>query len=159
MQKRTIPSREIEEKNAMERAAVLCSQRECCISQIEEKLIGWGQSAEACERIISYLIKERFIDERRFCQAYALDKMRYNHWGRQKINMMLRQLGLPTAEREEALRLLPDDEYREILHRLIEQKLPAIHARTDYERKGKLMRYLAGRGFGLDEVASEVENL
>lgn len=159
MQNRSIPPQEIEEKNALARAASLCSQREYCVSQIEEKLVAWGQSAEACERIISRLIEERFIDEARFARAYALDKMRYNHWGRVKIRQMLRMLGISNTDREAALNELPDDEYQAILFRLAEQKLPSIKARNDYELRGKLLRFLSGRGFELDEAASVIDEI
>ena len=149
--------KEIEEKNALARAAALCSQREYCVSQIEEKLVAWGQSAEACERIISKLIEERFIDEARFSRAYALDKMRYNHWGRVKIRQMLRMLGVSNADREAAIAELPDDEYFSILRHLVEQKLPTVKARSEYELRGKLLRFLTGRGFELDEASSAID--
>ncbi len=149
--------KEIEEKNALARAAALCSQREYCVSQIEEKLVAWGQSAEACERIISKLIEERFIDEARFSRAYALDKMRYNHWGRVKIRQMLRMLGVSNADREAAIAELPDGEYFSILRHLVEQKLPTVKARSEYELRGKLLRFLTGRGFELDEASSAID--
>ena len=152
MQKRTIPSGEIDEKTALQRAASLCSRQECCVSEVEEKLWRWGQSADAQERIISYLIKERYIDEARFCRAYSLDKMRYNHWGRVKISQALRQLGVPDRAREDALRELPQDEYADIVRRLAESKLPSIKAASDYECRGKLTRFLLGRGFELDII-------
>ena len=157
MQNRTISSVEIDEKNALLRASALCSQRECCVSQIKEKLIGWGQSPEACERIISQLKEERFIDEARFCRAYALDKMRYNHWGRVKIGQMLRLMGVSNSDREEALTELPEDEYSGILRQLAEKKRPSIKARSDYELRMKLLRFLVGRGFELDEAASAID--
>ena len=149
--------KEIEEKNALARAAALCSQREYCVSQIEEKLVAWGQSTEACERIISKLIEERFIDEARFSRAYALDKMRYNHWGRVKIRQMLRMLGVSNADREAAIAELPDDEYFSNLRHLVEQKLPTVKARSEYELRGKLLRFLTGRGFELDEASSAID--
>lgn len=149
--------KEIEEKNALARAAALCSQREYCVSQIEEKLVAWGQSTEACERIISKLIEERFIDEARFSRAYALDKMRYNHWGRVKIRQMLRMLGVSNADREAAIAELPDGEYFSILRHLVEQKLPTVKARSEYELRGKLLRFLTGRGFELDEASSAID--
>lgn len=149
--------KEIEEKNALAKAAALCSQREYCVSQIEEKLVAWGQSAEACERIISKLIEERFIDEARFSRAYALDKMRYNHWGRVKIRQMLRMLGVSNADREAAIAELPDDEYFSILRHLVEQKLPTVKACSEYELRGKLLRFLTGRGFELDEASSAID--
>ena len=104
------------------------------------------------QRIIDRLLAEGFIDEQRFCKAYALDKLRYNHWGRIKIDQMLRLLGCSSTHRREALDQLPDDEYMAILTRLAQIKLPTIKARNDYERKGKLMRFLTGKGFEMDLI-------
>lgn len=153
MQKTTIPS----EKEALNKAASLCSQRECCPSEIREKLQRWGVEAETSERIVDRLVEERFIDEARYCRAYALDKMRYNRWGRVKINQMLRMMGLPEVHRRAALTELPDDEYIEIMRHLIQQKLPSIRARSEYERRAKLLRFIVGRGFESDLAIDEVE--
>ncbi len=165
MQKRTIPSKEIDEKTALQRAAALCSTREYCVSEIEEKLQRWGASSDAIEHIIARLVEERFIDEARFCRAYALDKLRYNHWGRMKISQALRLLGVSDQDRENALKQIPAEEYAEILHHLIESKLPTIKASSEYELRGKLMRFLAGRGFepslymdDFDSYISELEH-
>ena len=143
MPKDTIPS----ESEALSRAASLCSRSEYCISQVAEKLEHWGVVSEVRERIIARLLEERFIDEARFSRSYALDKLRYNHWGRVKINQMLRMLGISSADRKSALDELPDDEYLDILRRLTRQKLPTIQAGNDYERQAKLARYLVGKGF------------
>ena len=153
MQKTSISS----EKEALSRAEALCSRRECCVSEIREKLTLWQQSAEVQERIIERLLSEGYIDELRYCKAYALDKLRYNHWGRVKIDQMLRLLGCSSADRREALGQLPPDEYREILSRLAQSKLPSIKASSDYERRGKLMRFLLGKGFEMDLISEVLD--
>ena len=155
MQKSPIPS----EKEALSKAEALCSRKECCVSEIREKLTLWQQPAKVQECIIDQLLSEGYIDELRFCKSYALDKLRYNHWGRIKIDQMLRLLGCSSADRREALSQLPDEEYIDILTRLAQTKLPTIKASNDYERKGKLMRFLLGKGFEMDlvrEIVGEV---
>ena len=147
----------MEEKEALNRAAALCSSRECCISEIEEKLARWGIVSEAQERIISQLLKEGFINEARFCRAYALDKLRYNHWGRVKIDQMMRLMGLSEADRRQALDQLPEEEYLDILRHLAQSKIPTIKASSDYERKGKLVRFLLGRGFEADLIYRAID--
>ena len=99
------------------------------------------------DRIIGKLLAEGYIDEIRFCKAYAMDKLRYNHWGRIKIDQMLRHLQVDDQAREAALEALPDEEYMDILRRVAQSKLPSIKARTAYERQGKLTRFLLSRGF------------
>lgn len=152
MQKRPISSKKTGEQEALRYAAALCARRECCASEISEKLAARGVEVGARERIVERLTDEGYIDEDRFCRAYALDKLRYNHWGRVKIGQMLRLLGLPAAAREAALRQLPADKYEEVLRRLAESKRQGIRADSAYERWGKLMRFLLGRGFERDII-------
>lgn len=145
------------EQEALARAAALCSAGEQCVSQIEEKLARWGQDAEAQARIIAHLIAEKYIDESRFARAYALDKSRYSGWGRVKIGMYLRHLGISEADRREALAQLPADEYRDTLARILAAKARSVKAATPYERRAKLIRFALGRGFEMEEALRAVK--
>ena len=51
---------------------------------------------DAFNEIIDRLIDEKFIDERRYCRAFVNDKLRFNHWGRVKIQAKLREKKLNT---------------------------------------------------------------
>lgn len=140
------------EKEALTRAASLCSTAEHCISDITDKLTRWGIDEDAQQSIIERLLSEKYIDELRYAKAYAHDKLRYNHWGRIRIDMQLRQLGICDAHRREALEALDEEEYQEILAQVIRQKLPTIKASSDYERNCKLLRFLYSRGFTSEEA-------
>lgn len=129
------------------RATALCAGSEHCCHDIQEKLSRWGATEEESAEILDYLLKEKYIDEERFCRAYAKDKMRYNHWGRQKIDQGMRLLGLDSQHRRQALDELPEEEYVDILTSLLRSKQRSIKGRNAYERQGKLMRFALGRGF------------
>ena len=146
------------EQEAYQRLSALCAMGERCSHDVQEKLKRMGVDEDAAERIVARLVKEGFIDEERYAQAFANDKFRYNHWGRVKIGQMLRLMGIPAALRETALDELPADEYTAILQRLARQTRPTLKARNDYELRGKLMRFLAGRGFEADEVARAIDD-
>ncbi|MDE6634898.1 MAG: RecX family transcriptional regulator [Bacteroidaceae bacterium] len=159
MQKRPISSKKTGEQEALQYASALCARRECCAGEIREKLAARGVEAGARERIVERLTDEGYIDEDRFCRAYARDKLRYNHWGRVKIGQMLRLLGLPSTAREAALRQLPADEYEAVLRRVAESKRQSIRGGSAYERWGKLVRFLLGRGFereAIDRVLADM---
>ena len=158
MRKTTIPSDKLNEKELFQRLSSLCARRECCIRDMEEKMLALGVEEEMQSRIIDRLVQERFVDETRYARAYALDKMRYNHWGRLKIGQMLRMQGISISDRDIALRELPDEEYDDILRRLMESKLPTIKANSDYERRGKLFRYLLGRGFEMSDIERLIDS-
>jgi len=139
------------------RAAKLCSGREHCSSQIQEKLLLWGASAEEVEGIIERLIKEKFIDNLRFSRAYCHDKFCYNHWGRTKIRQMLRHLRLNDEEIAEGIKEIPDEAYNETLMDALRAKDHTLHDTDTYQRKGKLVRHLLSRGFEMGQVLNAVD--
>ena len=139
-------------ETALNRAAGLCSTSEHCTKEIQDKLQKWGLSPIEIERAINYLIDEKYIDNSRFCRAYAKDKLRYNHWGRIKIRTMLHQLVLSSSEIEEGLAAIDEEEYLQVLREVAKQKEHSIHDEDEYARMGKLARHLLSHGFESDLV-------
>lgn len=134
-------------EQALSRAAALCSGSEHCSSEIRKKLLLWGLSPTQAEKAIGFLIDENYIDSKRFCRAYCLDKFRYNHWGRIKISQMLRMLELDSSDINEGLDAIPEEEYQEVLQHVLEQKNKQLKDSDPYIRKGKLVRHALSRGF------------
>ena len=132
---------------ALSRAASLCSSAEHCSSEIQKKLLLWGLSPTQAEKATSYLIAEKYIDNKRFCRAYCLDKFRYNHWGRIKISQMLRMMEMVSNDISEGMEAIPEEEYQEVLSYILTQKNRQLHDSDPYIRKGKLIRHALSRGF------------
>lgn len=139
-------------QTALQRAAALCAGSEHCCYDISEKLKKWSVSKSDTERIIDYLIEEKYIDEKRFSTAYAKDKMRYNKWGRSKIDQGLRLLRIDAPLRRQALNSLPEDEYIQVLSNLLLSKSHSVSAPNTYQRNMKLVRFALGRGFEMDLI-------
>ena len=139
--------------------ARLCSSGEHCSSQIREKLLLWGISAEDTEEIIGYLIKEKYIDDIRFSRAYCHDKFCYSHWGRVKIRQMLRHLHLTDAEIAEGLEVIPEEAYMQMIADVLRQKNRTLRDSDTYQRKGKLVRHLLSRGFEMELAIDAVDDL
>lgn len=143
---------------ALARMAALCSVSEHCELEIREKLQRAVVSAPDIDRIVERLYDEGYLNTARYCRAYALDKLRFTHWGRLKIEYALRGKGLPQEDIREALDELPEDEYQRVLHDLLQQKARMIVDDDEYTRRGKLMRYATGRGFTADEINNSLED-
>ncbi len=146
-------------EQALSRAASLCSGSEHCSSEIRKKVIQWGLTPTQAEDIISYLEKEKYIDNTRFCRAYCLDKFRYNHWGRIKINQMLRMLEMDSLDINEGLEAIPEEEYLEVLTHVLEQKNRQLKDSDPYIRKGKLTRHALSRGFETHLIIEAVSQI
>ena len=125
----------------------LCSRRELCVSDIQAKLESWGLGMTESEKIIQRLIKENFINEERYANAFVKDKFRYNKWGKIKIGFQLRSKKIPATVIKEALDSIDDDTYISVLKDLIKNHKKGIKARNDYEMKSKLLRFGLSRGF------------
>ena len=137
-------------EQALSKAAALCSCGEHCEKQIREKLERWEVGEEDADRIISHLIDEKYIDSVRFCHAFVSDKLRYNHWGRFKLRMALRQLDLPETDIREALEEIDEEEYMEILNKILDAKARTLRDSDPYIRTAKLLRFVTSRGFEAD---------
>lgn len=146
-------------EQALSRAAALCSGSEHCSSEIRKKLLLWGLSPTQVEKAIGFLIDEKYIDSKRFCRAYCLDKFRYNHWGRIKISQMLRMLELDSSDINEGLDAIPEEEYQEVLQHVVEQKNKQLKDSDPYIRKGKLVRHALSRGFETHLIIDAADSL
>lgn len=140
------------ENEAFYALSALCAASEQCEYKLREKLQRWTITGDAADRIIAKLYEERYLDESRFASAYARDKLRYNQWGKVKIAEALRLLHISPEAIHDACALLPEEEYQDILRSLLKGKCRTIKAKSEYERRGKLIRFALGRGFEMPLV-------
>lgn len=146
------------EEEALNRIASLCSTSEHCLSEVTDKLKRWQISSNAAERIIAYLLKEKFIDESRYAKAFVRDKYRFAKWGTIKISQALRLKQINPADIRMALDDINRNEYLAILKTLLQTKQQNIQAKNTYEFTGKLIRYGLSRGFELNDIQHILEN-
>jgi regulatory protein len=137
----------ISKEEALHWAAAFCSGTERCSSEIAEKLTNRGLANQDIENILQYLIQENYIDENRYTRAFIRDKFRYNQWGRIKIRHMLIQKKISKEVIEASFEVLDDETYSEMIQKLITTKSKGLKAINDYEKKMKIARFLAGKGF------------
>ena len=140
------------ENDAYLTLAALCAQAEHCQYEMLEKMRRWELPDDAQARVMAKLIKERYVDDERYAQAFVNDKIRYNKWGRRKVEQALWQKRIDEDIRKCVLDAVDDDEYLSVLRPLLKQKRKTIKANSDYELNQKLMRFAVGRGFTFDII-------
>ena len=140
------------EKEAYLTLAALCAQAEHCQWEMLEKMRRWEMPEEAQARVMQRLVKERYVDDERYAQAFVKDKIRYNKWGRRKVDQALWQKHIDEDIRKRVLDEVDDDEYLKVLRPLLKQKRKSTKANSDYELNQKLMRFAMGRGFTFDII-------
>jgi len=140
------------EQDAYLTLAALCAQAEHCQHEMTEKMRRWQMSDEAQARVMQRLVAERYVDDERYARAFVRDKIRYNKWGRRKVEQALWQKHIDEDIRREVLDAVGDEEYLEVLRPLLQQKRRSTKAATDYELNQKLMRFALSRGFTFDLI-------
>ncbi len=140
------------EQEAYLSLAALCAQAEHCQWEMLEKMRRWELSDEAQARVMERLMKERYVDDERYARAFVKDKVRYNKWGRRKVEQALWQKHIGDSVRQQVLDEVDDDEYISILRPLLQQKRRSTKAASDYELNQKLIRFAVSRGFTMDII-------
>lgn len=151
--------KEISESKALSRMASQCARREYSAFDIETKLQRYNLDRETIERIIAQLKKEKFIDELRFTRSFIRDKIRFNKWGKKKIEFGLRQKRVPEEIVNEAFLDFTDEDLNESLQHLLQTKWKTIKGDTDYDRRNKLIRFGLSRGFDMNNIMKCLENI
>ena len=140
------------EQEAYLTLTALCAQAEHCQYEMLEKMRRWELPEDAQARVMAKLIKERYVDDERYTQAFVKDKIRYNKWGRRKVEQALWQKRIDDDIRKRILDEVDDEEYLSVLRPLLKQKRKTIKAKNDYELNQKLVRFAVGRGFTFDII-------
>lgn len=144
--------KEITEQEAYLQLAALCAQAEHCEQEMRDKMRRWELDAAVQDRVIARLIKERFIDHLRYARAFVNDKIRYNKWGRRKVQQALWQKRISDDIQQQVLDEIDENEYLNVLRPMLKQKRKTIKAQSDYELNQKLLRFALGRGFTFDII-------
>lgn len=138
---------------AYRKAADYCALQDRCISEMKLKLRIWNINKEFYSKIISTLIDEDFLNERRFALNYAGGKFRIKGWGKLKIAAGLRARKIPTLFIQLALSSINTEQYLITLETLLQKKLRLLGGDTEINRQ-KAAYFAASRGFESGLIAT-----
>lgn len=140
-------------EKALEKAKWYCSFQERCKQHVINRLIAWKVEKKYFDSIIEKLEDDDFLNEERFAEAYVRGKFSQKRWGKIKITAQLYQLGVAKKWIDKALQNeINEEEYKKALHYLAEKKEAQLTSETATERKTKLFRYLASKGYETDLI-------
>lgn len=140
------------EQEALLRLSALCAQGEHCQYEMTEKMRRWGIDDEAQARVMQRLVDGRYVDDERYARALVNDKIRYQKWGRRKVEQALWQKRIDEDISQRVLADVADEEYLQVLRPLLQQKRRSLKAADEYELRQKLVRFALGRGFTFDLI-------
>lgn len=143
----------------LEKLRHYCAYRERCIQEVVLKLSEMGVKNELSVKVIDQLIKENFIDEKRFAKIFARGKFRINKWGRIRISAELLKRNIAEDFIKEAVNEIDNDDYYESLKQLISKKEKSLKTRNNFERKQKLAAYAISKGYESDLVWKVIKEM
>lgn len=144
---------------ALLKAQKYCAYQERCQQEVRNDLYKLGVSKDDIEGIISDLISSNFLNEERFAKAFARGKFKNNDWGWIKIEMELKQRNISSYCINKAKNEIEKKDYLKTIQYLVQKKLKELKEDNTYEQKGKIIRYITGKGFESDLVVDIVDNI
>lgn len=130
----------------------LCARAEKSEGDARRLMRGWGVAEADIERVVARLVRDRFIDDARYAEAFVREKVRLSGWGAFKIRTALRRKGISDARIDAALSQTDDDAMRQRLDTQLRRKAATARYATSYELKTKLIRYGLSLGYDYDAV-------
>ena len=147
-------------QQALQSLMRLCARSEKSTGDALRLMRTWGVPEAEQRGVLEKLIADRYIDNRRYAEAYTREKSRLAGWGERKIAMQLRLKGVERETISAVLaEVLQDDGMAERLQEKLEKKLRTVKAANDYELRGKLLRYALGLGYDYDMASEAVDKV
>ena len=148
----------MEEKKVLERLQRQCARMESCAFDVRRKALkAMEGDADAADRIVSSLVADRFVDDRRYAAAFAREKSSLQGWGPVKIRFQLRGKGISDEIISEALQEIDPEKATSKLDKLAAEKYRLL--KDDPQCKLKLLKALPSRGYNYDEVDAAVSRV
>ena len=144
-----------DEKVVFQKLSAICARAEHCQHDMLEKMRQWGVDQEVQARVMERLLKERYVDDERFARAFVHDKVKYNQWGRRKVEQALWLKHIDEHVARTALDEIEENDYLSVLRPMLKQKRKSLlsgKTLSDYELNVKLMKWAMGRGFTMDVI-------
>ena len=131
----------------LDKMAKYCAYQERCVKDVRDKLKIYDISQEERDKILDYLLDNRFVNDERFAKSFVRGKISQSGWGSNKIRFHLVQKGIAKEIIDEALKQTDEEVYRKRLTDILKVKAKSIKAETDFEKKRKLATYAMQKGF------------
>ena len=154
-------------QEAYQKLTALCARSEHCQQEMLEKMRLWGVSQEEQAEVMARLTKERYVDDERFARAFIYDKIRYNKWGRRKVEQALWMKRIDEHISQPILDEVDDEEYLRILRPMLKQKRKELESKGSCTKnvspiggrlaESKLIKFALGRGFTMDIIKQCIE--
>lgn len=141
------PAKPLTPDQVLDKMAKFCAYQERCVKDVKDKLRTFDISQEEKDKILEYLMENRFVNDERFAKSFVRGKINQSGWGVNKIRFHLIQKGIDKDIIEEVLGQTDEEFYRQRLVDVLKTKAKTVKADSDFEKKRKLAAYAMQKGF------------
>ena len=141
------PTQPLTPDQVLDKMAKYCAYQERCVKDVRDKLKTYEIPQKERDKILEYLLDNRFVNDERFAMSFVRGKINQSGWGVNKIRFHLVQKGIPKEIIDEALALTDEEVYRQRLVDILKTKSKTVKADSDFEKKRKLAAYAMQKGF------------
>ena len=142
-----LPAKPLTPDQVLDKMAKYCAYQERCVKDVKDKLKTFDLPQEEKDKILDYLLDNRFVNDERFAMAFVRGKVNQSGWGVNKIRFHLIQKGIDKEIIDEALGQTDEEVYRQRLIDILRTKAKTVKAENDFEKKRKLAAYAMQKGF------------
>ena len=141
------PTKPLTPDQVLDKMAKYCAYQERCTKDVRDKLKAFDISEKEKEKILDYLLDNRFVNDERFVTSFVRGKVNQSGWGRNKIRFHLIQKGIAKETIDEALGQTDEEVYRQRLIDILKTKSKTIKTDSGFEKNRKLAAYAMQKGF------------
>ena len=141
------PAKPLTPDQVLDKMAKYCAYQERCVKDVRDKLKTFEIPEEEKDKILAFLLDNRFVDDERFVKAFVRGKINQSGWGINKIRFHLVQKGIAKDIIDETLGQTDEEGYRQRLIDILKTKSKTVKAETDFEKKRKLAAFAIQKGF------------
>lgn len=142
---------------ALAKLEAFCAYQERSSKEVLIKLQNWGFDFEESNEILQNLISKKFVDDRRFTEAFVSGKYKFKKWGRIKLKFELRSKGIQESLINEGFKIIDPELYFNNLLELAQRKWSELKDKDEWTKRNKLSRFLASKGYEMDLISDAVQ--
>ncbi len=136
-----------------------CAKCEKSTGDAQRLMARWEVPSQEREWVLERLLEMKFIDNRRFAEAYLRDKLNLSGWGAQRIRLELSRKCVEREIIDELLINLDKEMMCERLKKVMSKRLRTTKYRDNYDLKNKLLRYGASLGYDYSTIKDIIEEI
>lgn len=128
------------------------------IKEIKDYLKKKNVSDEDINIVIDILLKNKYLDDDRFSEAFIKDKINFTMMGDYKMRMELQRLGVDNMIIEEKVSLISDELWEEKMKKIIDKDIRTNKKYSGISLKNKIYNHLVTQGYSKEKVISVINS-